>query len=57
MICDGSIFISKEEPYKQLPCHHCGSTKMFINPGDEDAVIDRLKRPKQAKLNFPSDNA
>lgn len=52
MICDGRIFISKEEPYKQVPCYHCGTTKMFINPGAEEEFIDSVKRPKQKELDF-----
>ena len=50
-ICDGRIFISETEPYKQLACYHCGSLKLFIEPGEQE-FIDSIKRPKQMILDF-----
>ena len=55
-ICSGSTFVSKEKPYKILPCYHCGTQTMFIHPGDEERFIKSvIEQRSQMTFDFPTE--
>jgi hypothetical protein len=37
-ICSGMVWLSTEEPRKQLPCPNCGSTKMPVGVSEADWI-------------------